>query len=236
LILNRGWGQKLSSGFHYKLEFMRIKIVIADDHQLFREGLANLLSNDKDIEIVAQAGNGIDTIDKIMEQEPDVVLMDISMPEMDGIEATQRIVAVKPGIKIIALSMHAEKQYIKGMFEAGASGYLFKNCSYDELIKALHTVSSGEKYLSKKITEIMIQDYLGKEENVTVFTAELTERESEILKLIAEGHSVSEISERLFVSVKTIGTHKQHILEKLNLKTTTDLVKYAIRKGIIMLG
>jgi len=214
---------------------MHIKIVIADDHQLFREGLANLLSDAKDIEIVAQAGNGIDSIVKIMEHEPDVVLMDISMPEMDGIEATQSIVAVKPGIKIIALSMHAEKQYIKGMFEAGASGYLFKNCSYDELIKAIHTVNSGEKYLSKKITEIMIQDYLGKEKNVTVSTAELTERESEILKLIAEGHSVSEISERLFVSVKTIGTHKQHILEKLNLRTTTDLVKYALRKGIIML-
>jgi DNA-binding NarL/FixJ family response regulator len=217
------------------LESMQIKIVIAEDHQLFREGLATLLSDAKDFEIVALAGNGIDAIKKIKELGPDVVLMDISMPEMDGIKATQSIVAVKPGIKVIALSMHTEKQYIKGMFEAGASGYLLKNCSYEELIKAIHTVNSGEKYLSNKITEIMILDYLGKEESVPVATAILTERESEILKLIAEGHSVIDISERLFVSVKTIGTHKQHILEKLNLKSTTDLVKYALRKGIITL-
>jgi DNA-binding NarL/FixJ family response regulator len=131
--------------------------------------------------------------------------------------------------------MHADKQYIKGMFEAGASGYLFKNCAYNELITAIRTVHEGKKYLSDRITEIMIQDYLGKDEVIPVDDSELTERESEILKLIAEGVSTNEISERLFVSIKTIGTHKQHILEKLNLKTTTDLVKYAIKKGIISL-
>jgi len=140
-----------------------------------------------------------------------------------------------PAIKVIALSMHSDKQYIKGMLEAGASGYLFKNCAYDELIEAIHTVHAGKKYLSDKITEIMIQDYLGKEESMPESDSELTERESEILKLIAEGVSTSEISELLFVSVKTIGTHKQHILEKLNLKTSTDIVKYAIKKGIISL-
>jgi len=214
---------------------MPIKIIIADDHRLFREGLVNLLSDSKDIEILAQAENGADVIVKAKELNPDVIIMDIGMPVLNGVEATGRLLKELPGIKVIALSMHSDKQYIKGMLEAGASGYLFKNCAYDELIEAIHTVNVGKKYLSDKITEIMIQDYLGKEESIPETDSELTERESEILKLIAEGASTSEISELLFVSVKTIGTHKQHLLEKLNLKTSTDLVKYAIKKGIISL-
>ncbi len=214
---------------------MAIKIIIADDHQLFREGLANLLADTNDIEILAQAENGRDAFNKARELNPDVIIMDIGMPVMDGVEATRQLIKELPEAKVVALSMHAEKQYIKGMFEAGASGYLFKNCAYDELIRAIRTVHNGKKYLSERITEIMINDYLGKEEDLPVTDSELTERESEILKLIAEGVSTSDISDRLFVSIKTIGTHKQHILEKLNLKTTTDLVKYAIKKGIISL-
>lgn len=214
---------------------MPIKIIIADDHRLFREGLVNLLSDSKDIEILAQAENGADAIAKAKELNPDVIIMDIGMPVLNGVEATGKLLKELPAIKVIALSMHSDKQYIKGMLEAGASGYLFKNCAYDELIEAIHTVNAGKKYLSDKITEIMIQDYLGKEESIPESDSELTERESEILKLIAEGASTSEISELLFVSVKTIGTHKQHLLEKLNLKTSTDLVKYAIKKGIISL-
>lgn len=214
---------------------MSIKIIIADDHRLFREGLVNLLSDSKDIEILAQAENGADVIAKAKELNPDVIIMDIGMPVLNGVDATLKLLKEVPAIKVIALSMHSDKQYIKGMLEAGASGYLFKNCAYDELIEAIHTVHAGKKYLSDKITEIMIQDYLGKEESMPESDSELTERESEILKLIAEGVSTSEISELLFVSVKTIGTHKQHILEKLNLKTSTDIVKYAIKKGIISL-
>lgn len=214
---------------------MTIRIIIADDHQLFREGLANLLADSKDIEILDQAGNGEEAIVKARELNPDVIIMDIGMPVLDGVEATRKLLQELPGSRVIALSMHADKQYIKGMFEAGASGYLFKNCAYSELITAIRTVNEGKKYLSERITEIMIQDYLGKEETIPVDDSELTEREAEILKLIAEGVSTSDISERLFVSIKTIGTHKQHILEKLNLKTTTDLVKYAIKKGIISL-
>ncbi len=214
---------------------MAIKIIIADDHQLFREGLANLLADTNDIEILAQAENGRDAFNKARELNPDVIIMDIGRPVMDGVEATRQLIKELPEAKVVALSMHAEKQYIKGMFEAGASGYLFKNCAYDELIRAIRTVHNGKKYLSERITEIMINDYLGKEKDLPVADSELTERESEILKLIAEGVSTSDISDRLFVSIKTIGTHKQHILEKLNLKTTTDLVKYAIKKGIISL-
>jgi DNA-binding NarL/FixJ family response regulator len=214
---------------------MSIRIIIADDHQLFREGLANLLADSKEIEILAQAGDGREAIDKAIELKPDVIIMDIGMPVLDGVEATRQLLQESPGARVIALSMHADKQYIKGMFEAGACGYLFKNCAYNELIKAIRAVHEGKKYLSERITEIMIHDYLRKEETIPVGDSELTERESEIMKLIAEGVSVSDISDQLFVSIKTIGTHKQHILEKLNLKSTTDIVKYAIKKGIISL-
>ena len=215
---------------------MPIRIIIADDHQLFREGLANLLSDSKDIEIIAQAGNGIDAFEKAKELKPDVVLMDIAMPELDGVEATRKILTEMPDMKVIAISMHAEKQYIKGMLEAGSSGYLLKNCSYGELLRAIHSVHNGKKYLSDKITEMMIHDYLYKDEVFPNTGSELTDRETEILKLMAEGTSINNIADQLFVSIKTINTHKQHILDKLNLKTTADIVKYALKKGIIQLN
>jgi len=131
--------------------------------------------------------------------------------------------------------MHSDKQYIKGMLEAGASGYLFKNCTFKELIEAVHSVFSGNQYLSPQITETILSDYLKKKETIPDVGSELTQRESEILKLIAEGKQTGEISKMLFVSVKTISTHRQHLLEKLNLRTTADLVKYAIKKRIISL-
>ena len=214
---------------------MSIKVIVADDHQLFREGLVNMLSDSSEIEIVAQAENGKDAIAKANKFYPDVVLMDIGMPVMNGVEATAHLMKHYPDIKIIALSMHADKHYIKGMLEAGAFGYLFKNCSYHQLIEAINTVYSGKKYLSDEITEVLIHDYLGKEKKAPEVDTKLTKRESEILKLLAEGKAIREISELLFVSIKTVGTHKQHILEKLNLKTTTDLVKYSLKKGIISL-
>lgn len=214
---------------------MPIKIIIADDHQLFREGLATLLGDTGDIEIVAQAQNGLEAIDQCINHNPDIVLMDISMPGIDGVEATRRLTQELHNKKVIALSMHSERQYIKKMFEAGASGYLFKNCTYTELTAAIHSVYQGNKYLSNEITEIVIQDYLDKNEITSITGNDLTEREFEILKLIAEGFSVSDISEKLFVSVKTVGTHRQHILEKLNLKSTSDIVKFALKNNIITL-
>jgi DNA-binding NarL/FixJ family response regulator len=214
---------------------MPIKILIADDHQLFREGLITLLSESQEIEILAQTDNGKQTIDKAKKLNPDIVIMDIGMPLINGIEATGILHVEAPGIKVIALTMHAEKHFIKGMLEAGAYGYLFKNCAYDELIEAIHTVYSGKKYLSNDITEVIIHDYIGQEKAAHSNETQLSEREQEILKLIAEGKSSREISDTLFISVKTVGTHKQHILEKLNLNSTADLVKYAIKKGLISL-
>lgn len=212
---------------------MAIKIIIADDHQLFREGLINLLADTPEIEIVANAENGKDAIEKAIIHRPDIVIMDIGMPILSGIEATRLLKEKMPNIKVIALSMHSDNQYIKGMLEAGASGYLLKSCTYNKLIEAINTVYSGKKYLSEEITNVIIDDYLGKENDTSGKDPKLSERESEILKLFAEGKSSREISELLFISVKTVGTHKQHILEKLELKTTTDIVKYALKKGII---
>jgi DNA-binding NarL/FixJ family response regulator len=214
---------------------MPIKILIADDHQLFREGLMTLLSSALNIEIVAQAENGKQTIEKAKKLSPDIILMDIGMPIINGIEATGILQMEAPKIKVIALTMHSEKHFIKGMLEAGAYGYLFKNCAYDELIDAINTVYAGKKYLSDDITEFIIHDYIGKPKNKQEDDPQLSAREMEILKLIADGKTSREISELLFVSIKTIGTHKQNILNKLNMNSTADLVKYAIKKGVISL-
>ncbi len=214
---------------------MKIKIIIADDHQLFREGLVNLLTDTNSIEIIGQAENGKDAIELVERLSPDIVIMDIGMPIINGIEATALLRQKNPKIKVIALSMHSEKHYIKEMLEAGASGYLFKNCTYQQLIEGIQTVYSGKKYLSDTITEVLIHDYLDKTEDPKPITPEipLTVREMEILKLFAYGKSTKNIADQLFVSVKTIGTHKQHILEKLDLKSTTDMVKYAIKNKLI---
>ncbi len=215
---------------------MSIRILIADDHQLFREGIANLLSASLQIEIIAQAENGQEAIEKAKNLKPDIIIMDLSMPVINGVDATRILHKELPETRVLVLSMHCDKHYIKEALEAGASGYLFKNCTYDQLIEAVNTVYRGKKYLSDKITEVLIQDYLSKEEKVCDNSQELSERESEILKLKAEGKSTREISDMLFISVKTVGTHKQHILEKLNLKSIADLIKYAIKKGIVELG
>lgn len=214
---------------------MPIKILIADDHQLFREGLITLLSDASNIEIIGQAENGKEAIQKVRELHPDIVIMDIGMPVINGIEATGILRIEAPNIKVIALTMHSEKHFIKGMLEAGAYGYLFKNCNYDDLIDAINTVYAGKKYLSDEITDFIIHDYIGKQKDAESDDPQLSEREMEILKGFAEGKSSREISEQLFISIKTVGTHKQHIFEKLDLNSTADMVKYAIKKGIISL-
>ena len=215
---------------------MAIQILITDDHQLFREGIVNLLAASPQIKVVGQAGNGQEAIEMARTLKPDVVIMDLSLPVVNGVDATRILHQELPDIKILVLSMHADKHFIKEALEAGASGYLFKNCTYSQLIEAINTVYQGKKYLSAKITEVLIDDYLNKDEDAMGIQQELTERESEILKLIAEGVSARDISAQLFISVKTVGTHKQHLLEKLKLKSTVDIIKYAIKKGIISLA
>ena len=212
---------------------MTIRIIITDDHQLFRDGIANLLSASPQLEIIAMAENGQEAIKKAKKLKPDIVIMDLSLPIINGVDATRILHNELPETKVLILSMHAEKNYIKEALGAGAFGYLFKDCTYDQLIEAINTVYQGKKYLSDKITEVLIHDYLSKDDEIPDNSQELSERESEILKLFAEGKTTREISVMLFISIKTVGTHKQHILEKLNLKSTSDLIKYAIKKGIV---
>jgi two-component system, NarL family, response regulator NreC len=214
---------------------MGIKVLIADDHQLFREGLVNLLSSASDIEVIGEAKDGPETAEKAISLQPDVVLIDIGMPRMNGIEATKIIKKKFSQIKIIAVSMHSDKQFVKGILEAGADGYLLKNCTYRQLTDAIYSVISGRKYLSDEITGMVIRGYLEPSEATNDSEPELSERENEILKLYAEGKSTREISEKLFISIKTVGTHKQHIFEKLDLRSNADMVKYAIKKGLIQL-
>lgn len=214
---------------------MVIKVLIADDHQLFREGLVNLLSSVPEIEVIAQAKDGKEAIEKAVELKPDVVLIDIGMPQMNGIDATRELKKKLPELKIIAVSMHSDRQYVKGILEAGADGYLLKNCTYRQLTEAVKSVFSGKKILSDDITDLVIKGYLEPSDTEMNGFSDLSEREVEILQLFAEGKSTREISEKLFISVKTVGTHKQHILEKLDLKTNADIIKFALKKGMIHL-
>lgn len=214
---------------------MATKVLIADDHQLFREGLVNLISSAPDIEVIAEAKDGKEATEKSQKLKPDVVLIDIGMPVMNGIEATRIIKKENPKIKIIAVSMHSDRQFVKGILEAGADGYLLKNCTYRQLIEAVQSVISGKKYLSDDITEMVIQGYLDPEDENSEGQKDLSDRELEVLKLYAEGKSTREIGEKLFISVKTVGTHKQHIFEKLDINSNADMIKYAIKEGLIQL-
>jgi len=214
---------------------MKIKVLVVDDHQLFREGIVNLLYSAENIEVVAQAEDGLDAIEKAKHYKPDVVLLDITMPRMNGIETTKKLKALIPKIKIVILSMHSEKQYVKGVLEAGADGYLLKNCTNRQLTEAIQSVYDGKKYLSEDITGMVISGYLDPSGSETTEYENLSVREKEIFHLFAEGKSTREISELLFISVKTVNTHKQNILEKLDLKSNTELVKYALKNGLINL-
>lgn len=214
---------------------MKIKILIVDDHQLFREGIVTLLFSAENIEVIAQAVDGLDAIDKAKHYKPDVVLLDIAMPRMNGIEAIKKLKALMPEIKMLTLSMHSEKQYVKGVLEAGADGYLLKNCTYRQLTEAIHTVYDSKKYLSDDITEMVINGYLEPSGSDTSDFEKLSNREKDVFHLFSEGKTTREIGELLFVSVKTVNTHKQNLLEKLELKSNTDLIKYAYKNGFISL-
>lgn len=214
---------------------MSIRIIIADDHRIIREGIRTLLSHEEGIEVVGEAENGKQVVELALELEPDVIVMDITMPGMNGIEATRQIVTKRPAIKVIALSMHSDHRFITGVVETGAVGYLLKDCAFDELAHAIRTVMQGQLYLSPMITGIVVGDYLRRLNYDSFATAALTEREREILKLIAEGYTSNFISDTLNLSPKTIESHRKKIMDKLNLHTVAELTKYAIREGLTSL-
>jgi DNA-binding NarL/FixJ family response regulator len=212
---------------------MSIKVMIADDHQIMREGLRTMLEKEHDIQVVGEAVDGRMTERLARELLPDVIIMDVAMPDLNGIEATRQIVAELPGTKIIALSMHDDRRFVLNMFKAGAAGYMLKDCAFKDLAKAIRVVMANKTYLSHEIADIVVKDYLASSSPTesSVFQV-LSPREREVLQLIAEGKTSGQIADDLHISVKTVESHRQQIMMKLKIKSVAELTKYAIREGL----
>ncbi|MBZ0156577.1 MAG: response regulator transcription factor [Alphaproteobacteria bacterium] len=214
---------------------MSLKVLLADDHKIVRDGLRTLLQKNADIEVIAEAEDGRETVHLVKKLSPEIVVMDIAMPDLNGIEATRQIMAEHPGIKIIALSMHSDKRFVMEMLKAGASAYLLKDCAFEELILAIRAVTENKTYLSPGIAGVVVEDFLhARKEEPSVFSV-LTDREREVLQLLAEGQTTKEIASHLQVSIKTIETHRNRIMDKLGIHTIAELTKYAIREGLTSL-
>jgi len=215
---------------------MSIRVLLGDDHRIVREGLRILLEKEPDIEVIGEAEDGHSTVELARKLKPQIVVMDITMPDLNGIEATYEITKEVPGVKVLALSMHVDQRFVEKMLRAGATGYLPKDCAYEELVRAVHTVASNETYLSPTIADMVRRDYLHQrpKADTSVFSI-LTLREREVLQLMAEGKNTKAIASDLEVSVKTIETHRQHVMQKLNLHSLAELTKYAIREGLTSL-
>jgi DNA-binding NarL/FixJ family response regulator len=209
-----------------------IKVIIVDDHSLFRNGMKLLLNNAKEYQVVAEASNGKECLDLLKEMSPDIILMDISMPEMDGIMATQKALEMNPKIKIIGLSMYGEEEYYYKMIEAGVKGFLLKNSEISEVKTAIDTVYKGEKYFSQELLYNVVKNIKTnqiKHEN----RENLSEREQEVLQLICAGLSNQEIAKDLHISKRTVDKHRSNLLEKTNSKNTANLVMYAMKNKLI---
>lgn len=215
----------------------KIKILIADDHKILRQGIISLLKSQPDLEVVGEAHDGKEAVEKTKELKPDVVLMDIGMPDLNGLEATRQIKKYDSKIKVLILTIHKNEEYIFQSLQTGASGYLLKETAVEDLISAIHSAYKDDSFLSPSISKTVIDAFLRKSakgRDPTAFDT-LTPREREILQLIAESHTNSEIGKMLYISKKTVDAHRTHIMEKLDIHDVVDLVKYAIRKGIVTL-
>ena len=215
---------------------MPVRIILADDHNIVRQGLRSLIEKELGMDVVGEADNGRRTVQLARELHPDLIIMDVSMPDLNGIEATRQITAELPEIKVLALSMHSDKRFVAGILKAGASGYLLKDCAFDEMAGAIRAVFSGGTYLSPGVAGAVIQDYVRRlHESEYSTTTLLTPREREVLQLLAEGNGTREIALRLHVSVKTVETHRRQVMEKLDIHSVAALTKYAIREGLTSL-
>jgi DNA-binding NarL/FixJ family response regulator len=215
----------------------KIKVTLVDDHQLVRDGIRALLSGLDDIEVITEASDAKSTLEKLKLTRPDVMIVDISLPEMSGIELTKIITTEYPTIKVIVLSMYTNQEFIFNAIKAGAKGYLPKNITREELLDAIREVYKGNEYFSKDVSNIILKSYLKQVKDPERFDSlqdeKLTNRELEILRFVAEGYSNQLVADKLFISVRTVESHKNHIMQKLELTTTVDLVKYALKNKII---
>ena len=215
---------------------MAIRIILADDHEITREGLRSLLDREKDFQVIAEAGDGRVTLDLANQLKPDVVVMDITMPKLNGIDATKAILLEHPYIKVVALSVHSDRLFVSEMLAAGASAYLLKESSFKELTRAIRAVMEGGTYLCPRVVDTVVKDYADQvlKKDFTALPT-LTSRERQILQLLAEGNTTKEIAHLLSLSVKTVHTHRQRIMEKLGIDSVAGLVKFAIRHGMTTL-
>lgn len=212
---------------------MGIRIILADDHAIVRHGLNKLIQQQKDMEVIAQAADGHSTVELTRELSPDIVIMDIGMPDLNGIDATSQIIHEFPQVKIIGLSMHSGKKFVIEMLKAGASGYLLKDCALEELTTAINVVASGKTYLSPSITDVVVENYVrhSQKKESSAFSL-LSQREREVLQLMAEGETTKQIGLKLHISPKTVEGHRLRIMEKLNMDSVAKLTKYAIQEGL----
>jgi DNA-binding NarL/FixJ family response regulator len=209
-----------------------ISVVIADDHQIFRDGLRSLLQSKSNFDVLGEASDGRTTVSLARDLHPDVVIMDVVMPDMNGIEATQQITAEANGSKVLALSMYSDKRMVKRMLDAGASGYLLKDCAFEELTVAIDTVLADRLYLSPLMSALLSNGAAAADPSARIAESNiLTARETEVLRLVAEGRTTREIAGQLRISVKTVETHRKHIMDKLGLHSVASLTKYAVREG-----
>ena len=214
----------------------KMKILLADDHKITRQGLRSLLEKEPDMEVVAEAEEGRTAVRLANELKPDVVIMDVSMPDLNGMEATRQIVGRLSTVRVIALSMHSDALFVTEMLKSGVRGYLLKDCAFEELAGAIRSVVEGKTYLSPSISGLVVNGYLNRLSNPqTVGSEVLTDREREILQIIAEGKTTKQIALKLHISVKTVETHRRQIMNKLDIFSVAELTKYAIRKGLTTL-
>jgi two-component system response regulator NreC len=214
---------------------MKIRLLLVDDHQVVRSGLRMLLGNESDVEIVADAGTGKEALEAVRQFKPNVVLMDIGLPDISGIDATRMIKQIDPAVAVVALTIHEDEEYFFKMLEAGAGGYVPKRAAPEELLTAIRAAAAGEVYLYPSLAKLLVKDYLEQErpsEEKNVLDG-LTEREQEVLRYLAEGTNNNEIAAALVISAKTVARHRENIMQKLGLHSRGELVRYAIRKGII---
>lgn len=215
---------------------MVIRILLADDHKIIREGLRSLIESEKDIQVVAEAEDGRQALSLVREFSPNVVVVDVAMPGLNGIETARRIARDYPRTSIIALSMHSDRRLVGKMLAAGASGYLLKDCAFEELANAIRTVAAGRTYLSSMILDIMVRDYFNRQSvSTSAMLCDLTDREREVLQFLAEGNSVKRIATQLHITTKTVETHRERIMQKLGLRSVAELTKYAIKEGLTSL-
>ena len=216
---------------------MHLNVLIVDDHRILRQGLKSLLEKEPDLHVAAEADDGREALDILASTPIDLVIMDVAMPGLNGIEATRKLSSLRPGVKVIGLSMHTDRRFVAEMLKSGAVGFVSKDSAFEELVQAIRTVQGGQVYLSPSAAGVVVDEYLRRTfpAQPSAFSS-LTAREREVLQLMAEGRNTKQIAMDLHVSIKTVETHRRQVMEKLGLYSVAELTKYAIREGLTTLA